>query len=588
MFEKIRLQFINLSLKKKMLLITLMNTTLLSAAALIGMQVNTTASNKALYRALANSLSYSASEISNHLTSIETMSSMILSNNSVQDNLSVIKDSSDSLLRTDAYKNLYSIIPAYHQIFKSDYISYLDLHNDSFTTSSNSIRSAETPGEICEDVIHLADQEDGAPSWVTKYSDEHGIFMGRSIRRIGQLKLDTLGTLVVNIDINKMVQSCTRFNNQYGSTSYLLFNEDKLVYRSSDLTIDDASHIRQNLPSNYGVFNLNQHNYFSVIGSIPDFGWTYILLVPYDNITESLQLSRNTSILVIIISIFLAIIASNYLLESVIFHFHVLMDKMKTFGKDETIQVPSLYDYDNRKDEIGILHTQFDYMAHKIQNLIQTNYINEILKKEAQIKALETQINPHFLYNTLESINWRAKAIHESSISSMVESLGYLLRSTLSGQDASHTLGEELMLTGHYINIQKFRFEDRLLYETSIAPDIPLDLPFPRLIIQPLVENAVSYGPERSTDSCHIKVSISVEGCNLIIQVKNSGSQFEEDLLSKLEKGTITPRGFGIGLLNIDKRLHLSHGPDFGLKLYNEGGMAVAQIILPYTSHKTP
>lgn len=134
-----------------------------------------------------------------------------------------------------------------------------------------------------------------------------------------------------------------------------------------------------------------------------------------------------------------------------------------------------------------MLHRQFDKMAVQISSLVKENYTKELLVKEAQLKALEMQINPHFLYNTLESINWRAKVIKATVISQMVESLGNLFRAILSHTGQNFTIEEELALVNDYLTIQKCRFGSRLI--CSINADSALSrICVPKLSIQPLVE----------------------------------------------------------------------------------------------------
>lgn len=143
------------------------------------------------------------------------------------------------------------------------------------------------------------------------------------------------------------------------------------------------------------------------------------------------------------------------MIHSVTADFASLVDKMKQFGQDESTLPVSEEAYANRVDEAGILHRQFDQMTVEIQSLIQQNYVNEILTKDARLKALESQINPHFLYNALESVNWRAKAIGATDISEMVQALGDLLRATLSNKNEYFTVRHELHIVNDYITIQK-------------------------------------------------------------------------------------------------------------------------------------
>lgn len=316
-------------------------------------------------------------------------------------------------------------------------------------------------------------------------------------------------------------------------------------------------------------------------GTISNTSWNYICLIPYDPIASTINITRLMAFIVILLSVLISLLLSKMLIGSVTKDFSRLVNKMKAFGKDESKTPDIGYDYSSRRDEIGLLHNQFDQMALKIQNLIQENYVNEILSKDARLKALENQINPHFLYNTLEAVNWRAKAIGEKDISSMVESLGTLMRETLSTKDTAFTIRHELEIVKSYLTIQRIRFEDRLDYTQMIDPYI-LNIFLPHLTIQPLVENAINYAMEESTEVCHIRIEGTRIGDDVFIDVINNDSQFEEGLLDKLEQGLVTPHGFGIGILNIHKRIQLTYGPEYGLSLFNKDeDHAVARIVIP-------
>ena len=259
---------------------------------------------------------------------------------------------------------------------------------------------------------------------------------------------------------------------------------------------------------------------------------------------------------------------------------------MRRFGSGCYKRTDNDYDYSHRKDEIGLLHTNFDSMAQKVDTLIEENYVNELLKKEAQIKSMESQMDPHFLYNTLDSINWRAKAMGAKDISQITTSLGNLLRVTLSKKNNIFTIREELCVLENYITIQKLRYQKRLQYCLDIPEEL-LDCEIPKLTIQPLLENAVRYGLEEISETCFISVCAQDQGETITIEVKNNGSYFEEGLLDKLLSQEILPHGLGIGIINIHKRLQLTYGSQYGLRFYNmEDDLtgeeyAIAQVIMP-------
>lgn len=222
-----------------------------------------------------------------------------------------------------------------------------------------------------------------------------------------------------------------------------------------------------------------------------------------------------------------------------------------------------------------------EQVIFRLNEMIDKNNLINVSKKQAEYLALQNQINPHFLYNTLESINWRAKAVNEEQISAMVEALGSMLRFTLVSQKQPVTLKHELSIVHNYITIQKIRFDDMLSYEEDI-PEKFLTLPLPQLTIQPLVENAIHYAMENNDEECLIRIVCQEKRDYISIEIINNGSQFEDDLLDKLASGKISSKGFGIGLLNIQHRFQLTYGNEYGLFLYNlDEDHAVAQIRIP-------
>ena len=193
---------------------------------------------------------------------------------------------------------------------------------------------------------------------------------------------------------------------------------------------------------------------------------------------------------------------------------------------------------------------------------------------------LQQQINPHFLYNTLDTINWMAQKYGADDISTMVRSLGNLFRASITGEGDLIPLADELAVLDNYIQIQKIRFKDRLVFELVVPEDIS-HIFVPKLCIQPLVENALKHAMEYTDEICTIRVTVREREGSYRIKVANTGSQFEEDLLWKIEHRQITPQGSGVGLVNIDSRLKLIYGDHYGLTFYNKNGMAVVMLSIP-------
>lgn len=190
-------------------------------------------------------------------------------------------------------------------------------------------------------------------------------------------------------------------------------------------------------------------------------------------------------------------------------------------------------------------------------------------------------MNPHFLYNTLDSINWRAKAIGEPQIAQIAGSLGHFLRMTLNKKSDSFSLREEMDVIQYYMTIQQLRFDNRLNFTMNVLESYR-DAMVPKLCLQPLVENAVYYALEEVAEDCYIGVTCTKIGENLQIYVKNTGSEFPDNLLEKLRNQELKEKGLGIALLNIQERIQLMFGKQYGLQFYNEQEYAVVKMEIPY------
>lgn len=570
----------NLTLKKKIQSIVFLCILLLTTVSVFNIRMISVAHQKVLYQTVASSLSFSAKELNNHLDVISTMADMVLADSTMQKNLGILKDTEKIQERTVAYKAIYGMLNEYYFNFRKNNIRYMSLYQGNFSIHTHIINKEKLPDSIRKDLISRAEAAKGKTILVTDYSNQYGLFMVKNIRRTQFLKLDSIGSLIINIDMKQLIDSSTDNSHLYESADYILYDGENLIYQSSAVTDKDPTVISKIFLSRYGLFQSMGKNYFYVRQALSNYNWDYVCIIPYDNILASLTTSFRFSFIITIIAVIISSILSSALIDSIIRHFNNLLLKMKNFadGQKESLDIP--YDYTGRTDELGILHTQFDQMVNQVNELIQNGYLNEILRKEAQLKALETQMNPHFLYNTLESINWRAKSVGAKDISSMAENLGTLLRITLDQNSKEVPLRRELELVQCYMTIQKFRYEDRLEYKITVPEDLYSRYVL-KLTLQPLVENSIRYGLEENTEGCFIHILAERTSDVLYVYIKNNGSAFEDQLLEKLKTNQISPHGFGIGLLNILQRMQLTYGEEYGLTLYNENEQAVARLAFP-------
>lgn len=580
MFRQLRAAFDNFSIKTKTFLILLVVFLVLSIAFIFGLNWIDQVYSDQIYESVASRLTYSGDEITSKLRAVENVSQMILARDAVQQDLNILKTSSGYRERGTANDELRSLLIGYNDTFQNNNIDYINLYTGDFMSSSVSYSEHRVPTSFHDYVREKAREAEGAPVWVTDYVSFQGLFLGRQIREIKNLSLQPLGELVINVDLDEMMAQTTVFSNQGESYIYLLLSGDDVIYHSPELSQEEADHVQANLSGDYEILTIEGRRYFTVNRPLAFNDWVYVCLLSYDNVYNALLQARLRLIFTLILCAIAMLVIAFFVMDSTTRHFKLLADRMLALGESTDPLPPPPYDYSHRLDEVGILHQQFDQMILRLENLIQINYVNELVKKEAQLQALENQINPHFLYNTLESVNWRAKLLGATEISEMVQALASLLRVTLSKNNSVYSLGQELELVRNYMVIQHYRFEDRLQYTIDTPPQY-LSLPIPKLLIQPLVENAIHYGLEDSIDECSIRIVVSRAGDMLRIQVFNTQSAFEPDILENLHRESAQVHGHGIALLNIEERLKLTYGDAGRLTLYNQDDQAVAEITIP-------
>ena len=539
--------------------------------------------DRELYGALSNFLSLSVTEIGYKLDNVQQMTTDLGQDSQIQTYLSHNKDASRAF--SSEYNALYYLVQDYYKKNRVNCVSNITLYTGNFTLRSNTSANVYVPDEVYKDLYEAALGANGATVCVTDYSRDYGLFFVKAIRRIENLRLDTLGIEVVQVDLEKLVKSSVSLN-QYDNVIFVLTRpQDGAVMYSSAGEAGPQTLPTLDTESRWDICKLDSVKYFVTADGSADYPWDYLCLVPYNEIYASIRDALLFCILFFLAGIALTFLVCHFLVDRITRRFAKLISQMDQFAKYTLDMVLPVDEFSGEEreagDEVGMLSRHFSHMAREIDGLIQTDYTNRILLREAQLKALEAQINPHFLYNTLSAINWRAKMRGAQEISDMVEALSNLLRVTLNDDSGLIPLEQELSLVQSYIVIQRIRFDETLDYRLAVEADELKDVLIPKLTLQPLIENAIRYGLEQSTQICRVQLSVRRQGAQLVLLVQNDGSLYEDDLLEKLRQKTVTPHGYGIGLLNIEKRLEFAFGKEAGLELYNEDGMATARITIP-------
>lgn len=227
-------------------------------------------------------------------------------------------------------------------------------------------------------------------------------------------------------------------------------------------------------------------------------------------------------------------------------------------------------------DEVGEAAACFNQMVEAIHELINTNYVMALKEKESELDALQAQINPHFLYNTLDSLYWQAVNEGNEEIAEDIIALSNLFRLVLGRGKGIIYVENEKELVEQYLHIQKMRFSDNLKYEIEISEDI-LKQRIPKLILQPFVENAVVHGYEKAGDPCMIRVKGQREDAWIVFQIIDNGVGMSQKQLDEIWEAPDEKRYAGqrIGryaIRNVRERLDLKYHSDFVLLIESEEG----------------
>jgi signal transduction histidine kinase len=249
----------------------------------------------------------------------------------------------------------------------------------------------------------------------------------------------------------------------------------------------------------------------------------------------------------------------------------------------------------NKKSELYPISESLNIMVTKVKDLIGREYNEKILRKQAELNALQSQINPHFLYNTLESIRGQALEEGVNNIANMSKALSNLFRYSISRKSNMVSLGEELKNVDNYLIIQQYRFSNKFNIKKIIEKEEHNDIMMyrmPKLTIQPIVENAIYHGLETKSGKGDITIKIHTTQKRLIISVEDNGVGMEEDKVNSLNRSFISGLGeqdiqyetktTGIGLFNVNERIRLYFGERYGIRIYSTLGVGTTvEVVIP-------
>ncbi|MFF2908171.1 sensor histidine kinase [Paenibacillus sp. NPDC057934] len=294
--------------------------------------------------------------------------------------------------------------------------------------------------------------------------------------------------------------------------------------------------------------------------------WTIISLTPMRELTEPVTKLNRLLLFFLVAYLICSVWVLVYITRNFTQPVLRLVRLMRRLEEGEFhMDIP----HQGRKDEIGWLFRGFHSIVRTIDELIQDSARSERVKKELEFQVLSHQINPHFLYNTLDSIRWKAEKHGQNDIGEMVSALGNLLRLSLNqGKDIT-TVGREIEQVKAYVLIEQARIGMPLRVLYFFEEEL-LDLQFIRLLLQPLVENAIQHSIRDNFEHGKVVLSGRIEGKDLLISIADNGKGIPQSVLDDLEQDYSeqrTGKGSGVGLRNVNERLKITFGDHYRLQI---------------------
>ncbi|MCX8130614.1 MAG: sensor histidine kinase [Clostridia bacterium] len=433
------------------------------------------------------------------------------------------------------------------------------------------------------------------PVWFGIHTDSYAVetagqsFISVGLRIVDKASGQISGVVLIDIAVERFTEVTK--DSKLGKTGYMFVvdekkNEvqgrnDKLV--SQTLNEMEKKYLKSDRgATGYFVESFGEKSIVIYNTSLLT-GWKTIGIVPMNELTkDSRELGYIIAVLTLMICVF-AILSAWYNAATVANPIRKLMLLMKKV-EDGDLSVSMNVKYD---DEIGRLGRSFNVMIQKIGTLMERVYKEQKELRKAELKALQAQINPHFLYNTLDSIIWMVRANRNEEVIKMVTSLTKLFRIGISRGKDIITIKEEIEHINSYLTIQNIRYKSKFDYEVKIDESLYRYKTL-KLILQPLVENAIYHGIKEKRGQGFISITSREEEKSIVLKVEDDGIGMTEEKIGKL-KNTLSNSGGetmdSYGVRNVDERIKIFFGSEYGLVFESKPGVGTrVEVTIPKLS----
>lgn len=567
--------FRNLKLAQKMIVIYVLMLGICFLLSVTALRVSFNIYDSKLYEKSLQELDFFTQQVNKSLDQMENLSYYIALDTKIQEQLAEIK-SLRHFTAEYSYETYKLRMLLNNELANSDMISNM-IYTDGESTQ---IMVGTPTGTISEELYDsmMTQVHEAKGAYVVQQPTEAYPYLlsGRDIRKHIDASLEYLGTLLITSDVSGMIEKNIG-ELEAESSALCVYSGEGIIYKNQDYVMEYIPELRGD--KGYQIIRNHGQQYFLCYLKSTRTGWTYVNMFPYSEIY-----GQNQRLRYLMIGGFLVLFAASAAVLKMLAHMIVkplenLTESMQILETGDFKRAGEFLGTDTRTDEIGLLTQEFQVALDKIDNLIHENYEKQLLLKDTRYKMLQAQINPHFLYNTLNSIHWMIRSERNDEAAKMTVALGEILRAALSKQQY-FTMSEEIDILKKYITIQEYRYQKRAVF--LVEDDVTGTCLIPHMTLQPLVENAIYHGVEKMLTPCTISVTIREEGDRIWIEVQDNGPGMTEEELSAVRTFAVKPTGHGIGLKNIYERLKMAYNQEAVFEIESAVGKGTCvRIIIP-------
>lgn len=434
--------------------------------------------------------------------------------------------------------------------------------------------AVENKDSICLSSAHVQHVISGERPWVITLSryipDQTGKKEG--------------GVLFVDLNYSAIRKLCD--DSSVGKKGYIFIidKEGNIVYHPqqqqlyNELQTENIEEV-MNCTSDYLELGKGDSKKLYTVSRSEKTGWTVVSCSYTSELLKRSNQAQELYMLMAVILVAVALIISSIVSKGITRPIHKLQSSMALIQEGDfqagNVEVDS-------RNEIGSLTETFNVMTQKIQELMVQIIEEQQAKRKSELKALQSQINPHFLYNTLDSIIWMAEEGKNEEVVVMTASLAKLFRQIINNEEEEISIFQEVEYCRNYLIIQKMRYKDKLEFEIDLDPDIKGEKII-KLVLQPLIENAIYHGLKyKESKGMLILKGYGLED-DIIFEIIDNGVGMDQDTMEHIfERHKVNYRSNGVGVYNVERRIRLSYGQEYGISYKSKlGEGTVATVKIP-------